>query len=216
MTRVLAISDEVLGEGYRKMFGDLDVDLVVSCGDLPHDYLEDVMNELMVPLVWVPGNHDRTLPKNIDDRFEFAPVLAQPDPVYSCGIPADGRIVEVAGLRIAGLGGSPRYNNGPFQYTESQMRWRSLKLEIKARLAALRGRPVDLLIAHAPARGWGDDDDKAHRGFQSFRRLVRAIRPRFFVHGHIHPHGNKRPDLKAGVTTVINAVGYRLLEVEGR
>ncbi len=194
MTRVLAISDEVLGEGYRRMFGELDVDLVVSCGDLPNDYLEDVMNELMVPLVWVPGNHDHS----------------------PCGIPADGRIVEVAGLRIAGLGGSPRYNNGPFQYTEPQMRWRTLKLEIKARWAALRGRPVDLFIAHAPARGWGDEDDKAHRGFVSFRRLIRAIRPRFFVHGHIHPYGTKRPDLKEGVTTVINAVGYRLLEVDGR
>lgn len=216
MTRVLAISDEVLDEGYRKVFGDLDVDLVVSCGDLPNDYLEDVMNELMVPLVWVPGNHDHSPRPEPDAAIEFGGALAHPEPVHSCGIPADGRIVDVAGIRIAGLGGSPRYNNGPFQYSEPQMRWRSFKLELKARWAALRGRPIDLLIAHSPARGWGDEDDKAHRGFVSFRRLVRAIRPRFFVHGHVHPYGIKRPDLKAGVTTVINAVGYRLIEVESR
>lgn len=192
---MLAISDEVLDEGYRSMFSSLEPDVVVACGDLPDDYLEDVMDGLSVPLVWVPGNHDGG---------------------PSCGVPADGRIVRVAGLTIAGLGGSPQYNRGPYQYTEKQMKWRALKLEMKARWSAMRGRPVDVLITHSPPRGLGDGDDKAHRGFDSFRRLIAAIRPRFFVHGHIHPCGLRPADIKSGTTTIINAVGYRLLEVDAR
>ena len=49
--------------------------------------------------------------------------LAWPGP---CGaVNADGRIVRIAGLRIAGLGGSIRYNDGPNQWTERQQRRRA-------------------------------------------------------------------------------------------
>ena len=34
-----------------------DVDLVISCGDLPFNYLDFVMSELNKPVFYVVGNH---------------------------------------------------------------------------------------------------------------------------------------------------------------
>lgn len=50
-------------------------------------------------------------------------------------INADGRIVDVAGLRRAGLGGSPRYRGGPNQYTDRQQarRARGLRRNVVGR-----------------------------------------------------------------------------------
>lgn len=214
MIRVLAISDEALDQGYRNGFAALEPDVIVACGDLPNDYLDHVMSSLSIPMVWVPGNHD--VESRLPQRDAVDALMNPPEKGPGGGIPADGHIVEVAGLRIAGLGGAPRYNRGPHQYTESQMRRRVRRLELKARWAAFRGRPIDVMITHSPPLGLGDGDDPAHRGFASFKRLIEVIRPRFFVHGHVHPYGPRPPDLIIGTTTIVNAVGYRLLEVPGR
>ena len=61
MTRLLAVADEVDRELYDPQIKELDVDLVVSCGDLPFDYLEFILTTLSVPLIFVPGNHDPEL-----------------------------------------------------------------------------------------------------------------------------------------------------------
>jgi hypothetical protein len=38
------------------------------------------------------------------------------------------------------------------------------------------------------------------------------LRPRYLIHGHIHPHGTPRPDRTLNGTIVVNAVGYRVLD----
>jgi Icc-related predicted phosphoesterase len=73
---------------------------------------------------------------------------------------------------------------------------------------------VDLIISHSPPLGVGDAPDDAHRGFESFLRLIDTLEPDFMVHGHIHPHGFAKPDRTVGTTTVVNAIPHRLLEVE--
>lgn len=91
------------------------------------------------------------------------------------------------------------------------MHLRALRLEV---LALIRGVRPGVLLAHSPPRGVGDDDDRAHQGFAAFHRLVRRLQPKFLVHGHIHPYGESRPDRTVASTTVVNAVGYRMLEME--
>ena len=116
------------------------------------------------------------------------------------------------GLRILGLGGCPLYNYGSHQYTERQMNRRIRKLRGKIR----RMGGVDLILTHAPARGLGDQDDPVHRGFEAFLSLMDLTHPRFFVHGHVHKNYIQRQhpgDLQYGNTTVINACGYRILEI---
>jgi Icc-related predicted phosphoesterase len=127
----------------------------------------------------------------------------------------DLKIVDAAGLRVAGLGGSIRYSDGPNQYTQAGMRRRALRL--RWRLAALQMRSpgsVDVVVTHAPPSGLGDGKDPAHRGFESLHTLMRKWGPKILVHGHVHPYGQLHDDRLAGATTVVNAVAYRMLEVE--
>jgi Icc-related predicted phosphoesterase len=126
----------------------------------------------------------------------------------------EGRVKEVAGLRIAGLGGSFRYSDGPNQYTEEQMHRRCARLIAKSRLVRRRGRPaIDVLVTHAPPFGLGDGEDLCHRGFRSFHRLISITSPRIMVHGHIHPFGRGNGDRTLGPTTIVNAIAYRVLEI---
>ncbi len=127
----------------------------------------------------------------------------------------DGRIEDVAGLRVAGLGGSIRYREGPNQYTQKEMRGRARRLRRRAAARRLRRRRgVDVLLTHAPPLGVGDEEDPAHQGFEALLDLVERLSPKFLIHGHIHPYGEARPDRQLGTTTVVNAVPFRLLEVE--
>jgi Icc-related predicted phosphoesterase len=221
MTRVLGVSDEVHEPLYGEFLRELDPDVIVSCGDLPFDYLEYLVTVANVPLVWVPGNHDPSLrregpgPPNplrpgYLDRSHAGPV-GPPG-----GINIDGRIIDVAGLRVAGVGGSLNYNDGPHQYTEAQMRRRAARLQMRARLARIVGRRrVDLFVTHIPPAGYGDDpEDPAHRGAQAFLRLLLDLRPTWMLHGHMHPHEGPLPDRSIGTTHVVNVVPFRLLEVE--
>ena len=205
--RVLTISDEVVDLLYtpsaRERFHD--VQLILSCGDLRPSYLEYIVSTLDVPCLYVPGNHDAR-----PEITEAGPVVAEP---AGC-VNIDGRVVREAGLSVAGLGGSIWYNGDTYQYTEGAMLIRVLRLAPRLLLLQRRdGRPLDFMIAHAPPGGIHDGPG-AHRGFECFRWLIDRFQPRYFIHGHVHPrYGyNKVMESVVGRTTVINTVGYRLLE----
>jgi Icc-related predicted phosphoesterase len=213
VTRILAVADE---EDDRLTAARLSVmrpDLVVACGDLHFDYLDFIVSATNAPLVFVPGNHD---PEVRPAARPWTPG-GQPDGdghgqrLPSWCTSADGRVVRVAGVVAAGLGGSMRYNNGPNQYTEREMHRRANRLAARSRL---RTRRVDLLLTHAAPLGLGDGDDPCHRGFACFHDLVRRLAPRYLVHGHIHPYGQRCPDRAIGDTTVINAIPHRLIELQ--
>jgi Icc-related predicted phosphoesterase len=126
----------------------------------------------------------------------------------------DGRIAEVGGLTVAGLGGCLRYRDGPNQYTQRQFGRRARRLEIAQRWRVARGGgPIDVLLTHAPPLGVGDADDPPHRGFQALHRLVARTAPPLLLHGHVHPYGVDTPDLTIGTTSVRNVVGWHLFDV---
>lgn len=214
MTRILAIADQVDEGLYGEKLTSLRPDLVLSCGDLPFEYLENLVSRLDVPLLFVPGNHDPAL--GVPDQ-RWAPLAFEaPEPGPRGCLDVDLKIVEVAGLRVAGLGGSPRYRPGPNQYSERQMARRAWRLRLSALLrSAGSGRPaIDVLLTHAPPAGAGDArQDALHRGFQSLARLDRALSPRLHVHGHVLHYGAPEPETRVGSTLVVNAIPYRLLEL---
>jgi len=186
---------------------------VLGCGDLPFDYLEYLVSRLDVPLLYVPGNHDPGLQAPdltwMPLRSELPPM---PGPQGCVNI--DGRLFEAAGLRIAGLGGSLRYKAGANQYSQAQMGWRALKLELKVRLGRVRhGRTLDVLVTHAPPFGAAEAVDSAHVGFVAFARLIRNFQPLLAVHGHIHPYGRQLPERQIKATRVINVVPSCLIEI---
>lgn len=212
MVRVLAVADEVEQAAYSGLFAHQQPDLIVACGDLPFDYLEYLVTTLGEPLVYVPGNHDPPARERM-----ALPRLSSPEesPARPEGcINLDGRVADVAGLRIAGLGGSHLYSGGPNQYSQKHMQVRSLALEMKLRLRGARhSHTLDVLVTHAPPLGVGDDSDPAHRGFAAFHRLLGRTSPRLHVHGHIHLFGGPRTEHKIGNTRVVNAVGHQVLEI---
>src|SRR2546425_3329828 len=163
-TRILAIADEVDEALYGDKLDRLDPHIVLSCGDLPFDYLEHIVSRLNVPLLYVPGNHDPDLSPG---DSTWSPLSAEPPRRGPEGcINVDGRVVDAAGLRVAGLGGSMRYKPGPNQYSESQMFWRGLPAGVGAGPTRGRGRGVG---HHGPvtpsaAAGFGGRGrDVAHR-----------------------------------------------------
>jgi uncharacterized protein len=217
MTRVLAVSDEVDEVLWHDVSAVVSADLIVACGDLPFDYLEHLMARLDIPLVFVPGNHDPDLRGYRTSRagLELRAGLPTDAPWPAGAINLDGRIVAVAGLTLAGLGGCVRYREGPNQYTQRQFVARSWRLRLRQGGRALRRQgPVDLLVTHAPPRGVGDGDDRAHYGVRAFHRLVAGLRPTWLLHGHVHPYGGPRPDRRIGGTVVRNVVGWQLLDIE--
>jgi predicted phosphodiesterase len=212
VTRILAIADEVDEALYTDKLARLRPDVVVSCGDLPFDYLEYVVSRLDVPLVYVPGNHDPELRSSDPTWTPLRTEAPKPGPP-GCDN-ADGRVVTAAGLRIAGLGGSMRYKRGPNQYTDAEMRWRALSLAVRIKLNRARGpRKLDVLLTHSPPPGWGARDDLAHRGFAAFLPLVKDLAPKVLIHGHVHPYGRSTPERYLGGTQIINAVPSRMIEI---
>ena len=171
------------------------IDLILSAGDLKAEYLSFLVTMANRPLLYVPGNHD-------------GGYAQRPPEGCQC---VDGKLVTVGGLRILGLGGSALYNGGPHQYTEKQMRRRIHRLRLKLALAG----GVDIVLTHAPVRGFGDEDNLTHRGFEAFLPLLDKYRPRYLVHGHIHQrYGANRPRCyQYNETTIINATGRYLLEI---
>ena len=170
------------------------IDLILSAGDLKAEYLSFLVTMANRPLLYVHGNHD-------------GGYAQRPPEGCQC---IDGKLVTVGGLRILGLGGSALYNGGPHQYTERQMRWRIHRLRLKL---ALTGG-VDIVLTHAPVRGFGDEDNMTHRGFEAFLPLLDQYQPRYLVHGHIHQrYGANRPRCyQYNETTIVNATGRYILE----
>lgn len=212
LTRFLAIADEVDESLTADKLARLRPDFVVSCGDLPFDYLEYVVSLADVPLLYVPGNHDPSL-RRVDTTF--SPLHAEtmlPGPAGCDNI--DGRMVEVAGLRVAGLGGCLRYRPGANQYTQAQMRWRVVSIALRMRLKRVRnGRKLDVLVTHAPPYATSTVVDAAHVGFVAFHQLIRDQRPLVLVHGHVHPYGRAQPERDVGGTRIVNAVPSRMVEI---
>jgi Icc-related predicted phosphoesterase len=212
MTRILAIADEIDEAMYGDKLERLRPDLVLACGDLPFDYLEYIVSRLNAPLVYVPGNHDPDVHWSDPKWTALSPEAPIPGP-QGCDN-ADGKVISAAGLRIAGLGGSMRYKPGPNQYTDSEMRWRALKLEVRTKLSPVRrAQTVDVLLTHAPPIGGGPPDDLAHRGFVAFERLIKVLAPKLLVHGHVHPYGHGNPERRVGGTRIVNAVPSVLIEI---
>ena len=194
--KILAVSDIEADRFYEYYYpGRLDgVDLIISCGDLKVEYLEFLVTMAGCPLYYVHGNHD--------EHFKREP--------QGC-VCIDDRVVEFNGVRIMGLGGSFRYRDGEYMFTENQMKHRITRLWP----SLIKHRGVDILVTHAPARGLNDLDTIPHRGFECFNTLLDKYEPKYFIHGHVHRNYNIGIPQRCtrGKTTVINAFEYCEIEI---
>ncbi len=191
------IESKYIWEYYdEKVFSD--IDFILAAGDLKASYLEYVTTVVKKPLYYVMGNHDTSYDKK---------------PPLGCTC-IDGKVVNIKGIRVLGLGGSMRYSNGPNQYKERQMirRYNKLKFSI------YKNKGIDIFLAHSPAYGVEDGDDLCHMGFKIFNDIIEQLKPSYFIHGHKHlNYDYKAKRIYAmGKTTCINAYNYHILEYEER
>jgi uncharacterized protein len=181
----------------RRRYGD--VELVISCGDMPPVYLDYITSILGVPLMYVQGNHD--------DNYPESPPGGQN---------LHGEIVTYRGLTFVGLEGSMRYNNGTIQYNDAQMMSMVLGLGPQLKLRQMqKGHGLDLFVTHAPPKGIHDKPDLPHQGFAAFLRFMEWYKPRYMIHGHVHTYDRRdviRTDFQQ--TCVMNINPVTVLEIE--
>ncbi len=217
--KILCISDQIDPLIYSNLIKERfsDVDIVLSAGDLPLEYLEFIVSSLNKPLFFVFGNH------NLEELYHFKPqyedrfkVIFDASTFYCGAIYVDSKIYKENDVIIMGLGGSIRYNNGPNQFTNFQMNLQIIKKIPRLLInKLLYGRYVDILLTHAPPSGIHDKPDPCHKGFKAFLWFMRVFKPKYLVHGHIHLY-----DLQDVRTTkyyntlVINAYSHYLIDTE--
>jgi len=221
--RALVVSDEVNALLYSpfviKIAGN--VDIIISCGDLPVYYLDYLVSTLGKPLLYVCGNHDHyekqhILVNNTNDLETFSESkFDYNNPLYFGGKNMDLKTETIGGTIFGGLEGSILYNRGEHQYTELQM-----KKKIFAFTPSLifnrifEGRYIDVLITHAPPRNIHDRDDLAHRGFEEYIKFIKRFHPKYLLHGHTHLYDrNESRIIDYYGTKVINCFNYQILDL---
>jgi Icc-related predicted phosphoesterase len=208
--KFLAVSDKeslrVYSPYIKRRFDH--VDIAFGCGDLSYFYLEYIISTLDIPLYYVRGNHAVDVEYGVGG-FRTAPWGA---------IDLHRKVIrdKKTGLLLAGIEGSLRYNEGKHQYTQLQM-WRMVFRLIPALLVnKIRyGRFLDIFITHAPPWGIHDQKDRPHRGIRAFKWFVKAFKPVYHLHGHIHVY---RPctvtKTQLGSTQIVNTYGFKVLPIE--
>ncbi len=221
--KVLLISDVVLEHIYSNSIIERfkDIDFVISCGDLPNYYLEFIVSTLNKPLFYVMGNHNSTTfyRENLIDNSNYKERTIRNDQdtenlPQGC-INLNQKIIEYKGLILMGLEGSMRYSSGEYQYTDFEMSWKINKLRPRLLLNKIfKKKYLDILVTHSPPYKIHDNEDLCHRGFRSFVKFINVYKPKYLIHGHIHLYGlNKEWQTTVGSTKVINAYGYRVIEI---
>lgn len=121
----------------------------------PHEEALRLLEPLGVPVLLVPGNHDA------------------PDLEHRASV--DGRLREVAGVSVFGVGGSPRTPARlPYEWTDEE-------------LADLEVPSCEVVLSHAPPAD--TELDRMHDGRHVGSRVVRRITDDHegaLVCGHVH------------------------------
>ncbi len=195
--KILAVSDFV-DKSLKQMVTDKTIelpDLIISCGDLPPEYLEFLRDRLDRPLYYVKGNHD----------LRYSPT----NPLGCENIHT--KVKKFQSLNILGLEGSIWYSGGVNQYTDKEMS----RIILSKWFSIWRKGGIDMVVSHAPPRHIHDAEDRCHIGFESFVNLINKRKPKYFLHGHIHKEFEnfEARATKVNETKVINVCGYAIFEV---
>jgi Icc-related predicted phosphoesterase len=184
--KILTISDVVHDLVHSPNIAERfkDIDLVLSCGDLPFDYLEYIVTMLGKRLCYVYGNHaQREVLQSDGER------IVEPRGCENI----HRRVIEHKGVLIAGLEGSLRYRDGPHQYTQAQ--------NILITHAAPAGIQDGKDLCH---RGF-----RAFLGFMG-RYKPRYL---IHGHTHLYRQDANRTT-QYGDTIVLNTCGYQVIEID--
>ena len=142
------------------------MDAIVTLGDLQPSWLES-LDKCCQPKLGVYGNHD-------DEPYMTYFGI---DDVHLNQIDLDSgvSVQRLRGLRVLPALRASAASGRPTRSEQAKKLIRKLPA-------------ADVLLCHCPPRGVNDDpDDPAHIGFEALREWVLKHRPRYLLHGHVHP-----------------------------
>jgi uncharacterized protein len=187
--KVLAIADRPTHVDPAQVALQHDVDAVVTLGDLQPSWIEP-LERLRLPKVGVYGNHD-------DQRYMDWYGI---DDLHLRRLDLD------QGLSFAGFEGCVAYRRGAGRVGPSYSQKEARRLVRKLPAA-------DVLVCHCPPAGVNDDpSDRAHVGFEALREYVDKHRPRWLLHGHVHPTPGSLLH-RIGDTRVVYVNGARVIDL---
>ena len=159
---VLIIADD---ESLGSQLPDCNVDLSISCGDLPDFLILDVAKKCHCREIFaVKGNHDSSGP------FQT--------PIRDLHL----NVFQLRNVKFGGFCGAWKYKpRGNYLFEDN---------EVEKHLSNFP--PVDIFIAHNSPRLVHDRDDEVHIGFAAFNHYVERAKPKFMLHGHQHENIESR------------------------
>ncbi|HUE97761.1 MAG TPA: metallophosphoesterase [Anaerolineales bacterium] len=205
--KILAVSDEVVERLYSLCSSGhfREIELILGCGDLPYQYLENLLTFLNIPLFYVPGNHD----PNYNPENALAHVEG--------GSNLDLKLIRFKKFLIGGFGGSVLYRpDGTNQHSQTEAYLRAFRMLPRLLLNKVNyGRSLDILITHSPPLGIHDEETQSHQGLKAINWLIRVAKPRYHFHGHTHfQRRNLSPsETIHGLTKIVNVFPYKIIEV---
>lgn len=220
--KILCVSDQidplVYSSNVKERFKDIDI--VISAGDLPMEYLDFIVSSLNKPVLFVFGNHNLSEFGLYHHNEASIHRIDKNHDINMCKICSHGatyigfKTHKEGALLVAGVSGSLNYNNGLNQYTNGQMSFKLMRMIPTLMWNKLRyGRYLDILVTHASPLGIHDKPDPCHKGFACFLWFMKKFSPRYLIHGHIHLYDLQ--DIRVSTyldTTVINAYSHYILD----
>ncbi|WPQ60005.1 metallophosphoesterase family protein [Paenibacillus polymyxa] len=142
------------------------------------------MNQDQFDVVFLLGDINQMLLQKIVEVFGNKGVYGvhgdfgfEGDLEYYGAIDCHGRVVELKGMKVAGVEGSNRYKAGPYPMHTQQ--------EISMLCEELP--PVDILLCHNSPSGYHDQaGHPVYQGFRGVHDYMDRCHPRFLFHGHHH------------------------------
>ena len=206
MVRILAFTDPhghlEAYQNIKKLFDGERPDLIVCGGDVSffgddYDLFLRGLGGLGREVYFVPGNHETpSTTKSLELQFPYLKNL-------------EFRVVEAAGVRLAGLPGSDAF--WPGARPNEGLRAKAIAVGVSGD----RGKPL-VLVTHYPPAGTKVSGTSVvtpdSGGSRLVRQVVEALKPALLICGHYHQDFGK--EARIGDTWIVNpGPGGRILEL---
>ena len=205
--KTLVVSDEMERTLFSEQTPHLfkDIDLIISCGDLPYYYLEYIEDAINAPLLFVHGNHDPIV--------EYWERGERTSPMGAVNL--HQKVISFNKFIFAGFEGSIKYRNSDRMYTQMQMWIKVIKI-IPFLLwnKLMHGRFLDVLVTHAPPAGIHELKDFPHTGFKAFRWIIETFKPAIHFHGHVGNFFQRNNETIFSDTCIINIYGHKVVQID--
>ena len=161
-----------------------DIDMIISAGDggtykNPYHCKRDLVyflewfNKLPIKYkVYIPGNHDTAMEAGLIDAKEYPEIHM-----------IIHESLEIEGIKMFGSPYTPWFYDWAYNSTEKELKelWKDIP------------EGLDFLITHGPPNGILDRCEDGYRaGCEQLLNVVKSMKPRYHVFGHIHEDGGKQ------------------------